>query len=257
MDSSDLSKLLEGWTPPEGLNRSWPRPVRLTAQGIALFVLCGLISIGGVAGAVLLVQESRREESEALRMAAQARDTQGVVTRLWHTGGKSEQHRVAYKFTVDGREFEGGEAIGSRYWNSLQTGSAIPVRYLPSDPSHNYPSRNPPTPAPVWLAIFVGAVSVAVSLVLPFKVQRERRLLADGRPAPALVTRLRKRRTQHGPRNIIYYEFPLLGRGTAKGRSNVRRKTIPEGSVICVLYDPDNPRRSAPYPMCLVKLATS
>ena len=87
-------------------------------------------------------------------------------------------------------------------------------------------------------------------------VRREWQLVANGRPAPAVVTRLRRRRTQHGAQNIVHYEFPLIGGGACQGHYNIARKSMPEGSVICVLYDPDNPRRSAPYPMCLVKLAT-
>ena len=34
MDSTNVSKLWQGWTPPEGLNRSWPRPSVLTGRGI-------------------------------------------------------------------------------------------------------------------------------------------------------------------------------------------------------------------------------
>jgi hypothetical protein len=257
MDSSNLSKLLEGWTPPEGLERSWPRPVRLSVRGILLFVLTGLIGAGGLVEAVILAHEGRRQEAEARLMAAQAQDTEGAVTRLWGTGGKSEEYRVAYRFTVNDREFQGRAAIASRHWKSLEVGSPLPVRYWPSDPAHNYPREDPPDTIPVWLPFVVGFFAVAASLVLPFKVHRERHLLADGRPAPALVTRLRKVRSRHGARNIVYYEFPLIGGGACQGHYNVGRKSMPEGSAICVLYDPDNPRRSAPYPMCLVKLVTS
>ena len=173
MDSSNLSNLLEGWTPPERLDRSWPRPVRLSGRGIVLFVVTGLIAAGGLVEAAFLAHES------------------------------------------------GHDAV------------------------------------PAWLPFVVGFFSVAATLVLPFKVHRERHLLADGRPAPAVVTRLRRRRTDHGAQNIVYYEFPLTEGGTCRGHYNIRRRSMPEGSVICVLYDPDDPRRSAPYPTCLVKLVTS
>lgn len=255
MDSPNLSKLMEGWAPPDGLDRSRPRQVRLAARGILLSVVCTAVAIGGLIGAIWLARENRRQEAEARLMAQQAQETQGEVTRLWETGGKSDEHRVAYRFTIDDREFPGSQSIQSRYWRSLQVGSPIPVRYLPSDPTHNYPSQSPPEPTPAWLAILVGGYCIAAAGVLVFKVERERHLLADGRPAPAVVTRLRTRRTRYGPRNIIRYEFPLFDGGTGKGRCNVRRRSIPEGSVICVLYDPDNPRRSAAYPMCLVRLA--
>jgi hypothetical protein len=255
MESSNLSKLTEGWTPPDGLNRSGPRPVRLAARGIFLSVVCAVLAIGGLIAAVWLTREGRRQEAEARLMAEQGKESQGEVTRLWSIGGKSDEHRVAYRFTVSDSDFAGSQDIRSGYWRSLQVGSPIPIRYLPSDPARNYPSQNPPSPTPAWLALLVGAYSIAAIGVFAFKVQRERHLLADGRPAPAVVTRLRTRRTRYGPRNIIYYEFPLYDGGTGKGRSNLRRRSVPEGSVICVLYDPDNPRRSAAYPMCLVKVA--
>jgi len=45
-------------------------------------------------------------------------------------------------------------------------------------------------------------------------------------------------------------------RSTAKGRGQSR---LPPaiGAPICVLYDPENPRRNAPYPLTLVKLTRS
>jgi hypothetical protein len=90
---------------------------------------------------------------------------------------------------------------------------------------------------------------------MPIKVRRQRHLLEDGRPAPAVVTRLRTWRTQHGTRNIVYYQFALPDGAPCKGRSNVEGRSIPKDTVICILYDPDNPRRSAPYPLCTVKLS--
>jgi hypothetical protein len=257
MDPTNLKKLWEGWTPPEGLNRSWPRPVALTGRGIMLYVLTAVMLVGGVLGAVWIAGESRRQQAEARQMLAEGRDTEGVVTRLWLGGGKSDEHRVAYRFTVDGRDLSGHATIGSGYWKSLQTGSPIAVRYLSSAPAHNYPSANPPGPTPAWLALLMGGICVGAALLMPLKVRRQRHLLEDGRPAPAVVTRLRRWRTQHGTQNVVYYEFTLPEGGVCKGRCNVEGKSMPKDSVICILYDPDNPRRSAPYPLCTVKLATN
>jgi hypothetical protein len=222
-----------------------------------MYLISALLVAGGVVGAVMLSQQSRRQEAEARRMLAEGQVTDGVVTRLWHTGGKSEQYRVAYRFSVDGLEHGGRATIGSRYWKSLRVGSPIAVRYLPSSPGHNYPSASPPRPLPVWFPILLGAIGVAIAGLPPLQVRRQRHLLADGRPAPAVVTRYRRVYTNHGASQTwMYYEFPLLGGGTCKGRASTNRRQ-PEGSVICVLYDPDNPRRSAPYPMRLVKLENS
>jgi hypothetical protein len=257
MDSTNLSKLWEGWTPPEGLNRSWPRPTALTGRGIMVHVMSVLMAVGGVTGAALLARETRRQEAGARRMLAEGRETGGEVTRLWRGGGKSNDHRVAYRFAVDGRDYSGHATIRSGYWNSLHVGSGIAVRYLPSAPAHNYPSANPPSPTPAWLPFLVGGMFSVGGLLLPLQVRRQRHLLEDGRPAPALVTRMRKWRTQHGAHNVVYYQFALPEGGVCKGRCNVEGRFMAKDSVICILYDPDNPRRSAPYPLCSVKLATN
>jgi len=61
------------------------------------------------------------------------------------------------------------------------------------------------------------------------------------------------RRTKDG--TILRYEFVLLNGATARGAA--RADVLAIGSQVCVLYDPENPRRNAPYPLTLVKLTTS
>jgi hypothetical protein len=51
----------------------------------------------------------------------------------------------------------------------------------------------------------------------------------------------------------MYYQFALPGGGTCNGRAEAIGKP-PAGSVVCVLYDPANPSRSAAYPFGLVRL---
>jgi len=257
MDTKNLSKLWEGWTPPEGLDRSWPRPTALTGSGIMLHVLALLMVTGGVVGAVWLARETRRQDAEAHRMLAEGHRVAGAVTRLWRSGGNSDAYRVAYRFKVGGREYTGHATVGSDFWNRLHVLTAVAVTYLPSNPTHNYLTASPPGTTPAWLPFFVGGISVVIGVVLPLQVRRQRHLLEDGRPAPAVVTRMRKWRTQHGTQNVVYYQFALPGGGVCKGRSNVHRRPLPEGTVICILYDPDNPRRSGVYPLCAVKLAVS
>jgi len=257
MDSTNVSKLWQGWTPPEGLNRSWPRPVSLTARGILIYVLSVLFLVAGAAGAVWLAGQAQREQALSRQMAADGRQIQGEVTRLWRGGGKSPDYRVAYKFTVDGQDHTGHATIRPAYWESLGLQQPIAIRYLPSDPSHSFPAANPPGPMPYWLPFLLGGFFGACGIWMPFTVRRQRRLLEGGRPAPALVTRLRKWNTREGVQYTVYYQFSLPDGGVTKGRASGQRKPTPEGSVICVLYDPDNPRRSAPYPLCMVKLAAN
>ena len=47
----------------------------------------------------------------------------------------------------------------------------------------------------------------------------------------------------------------LLSGAVRKGHSSANKRSVPAvGSVICVIYDPDNPRRNAVYPFSLVEL---
>jgi hypothetical protein len=92
-----------------------------------------------------------------------------------------------------------------------------------------------------------------IALLLLLNAQR--RLLAEGRPAPALVTKLARHQTSHGvSHQSIRYAFPLLSGSMAIGRSDARKGQA-VGSVICIVYDPDRPRRSLAYPFPLVRPA--
>jgi Protein of unknown function (DUF3592) len=249
------SKLWVGWKPPRELDRPLPRPVRLTGGGILLYVLSAVLLAGGVMGAIWLDGKWRAQQAEARRMIDEGRQTEGAVTRLWRGGEDSEDYRVDYRFTVHGRDYDGYAIIGGEYWQRLHLLSPIPVRYLPSDPTHSYPSDDPPSPLPAWVPFLIGGIFAATGAWMPLKVRRQRRLLERGRPAPAVVRRLRKWRTTNETQNFIYYEFALAGGGVCKGRSSVNRKTMSAGSVICILYDPDDPRRNAAFPLFAVRLA--
>jgi hypothetical protein len=256
MGITNVSSLWNGWKAPDGLNRALPRQVDLTGRGIAMYVLSAVILAGGIAGAILLDQDMRAERAEASRMTAEGQTAEGTVERLSRSGSKSEEYRVNYQFEVDGQTHTGRANIRESYWKGLQPGAAIEVRYLPSDPSHNYPSQNPPNGIDPWMPLTVGVLCLAICGLPILKVRRERRLLESGRPAPGVVTRCRRAYgNRGGPKNWLYYEYAPPGEGTTKARAAVSRQ-LPEGSLICVLYDPENPRRSAPYPMCLVKLSS-
>jgi hypothetical protein len=94
-------------------------------------------------------------------------------------------------------------------------------------------------------------------VTLPIRGQR--RLLAYGRPAPAMVTAHGKRvRTSHGSDLGVQftYEFPLLSGAIAKGKAGPSKNPPAVDSMIPILYDSDSPRKNAPYPLSLLKLAS-
>ena len=247
------SELWEGWKPSPELDRPRPRPVRLTSRGMAAWLISVFAVAGGVVLAVPLARESRLAEAEARRMLAEGRETEAVVTGLRYLRG----YGASYQFTVDGREYRGSGGVTRPHWESLRVGSPVAVRYLASGPTRNYPSADPPHRIPLWFAFLMCGIAAGTGVVLPLKVRRQRRLLAGGLPAPAVVTRYRSMYVNYGASQTwMYYEFAPPGGGPCTGRAEAAGKQ-PAGSVVCVLYDPANPSRSAPYPFGLVMLRSA
>ncbi|HUA58504.1 MAG TPA: DUF3592 domain-containing protein [Verrucomicrobiae bacterium] len=253
MSATSASRFWEGWSPPAELKRSAPRPVALTGGGIGMMVLAVAMAAGGIAGAIAFRATGRRATLELRTMEVQGRDAEGLVTRLTRTGGEDETYTAAYRFVVEGRDYQGRRRISRSHWRQLREGSPIAVRYLATDPSRNFPAADPPRPNSIWLSIgFAGGLLFLAGMFV-WMVNGARHLLEDGRTAPGIITGNRRVSSEHGAHNVIKYEFRTAGGSTYKGRAN--RAKMPPGTIICVVYNPDNPRRNAPYPFQLVKVA--
>ncbi len=248
---NELSERLRDWKPPVELTRSAPREVRPTAAGIALTILSYAFLVAAVAAGALLWRVAQIEAGRARALRDQGVTTAATVTRLWHTGGDDESYRVAYEFEHGGNPYRGESRAPRRIWRGLSEGEPLQVRFLPADPRISQPVDWQNGPLPLWLPPFLAIFLAGTGAFLKFMVQREARLLSEGRPAPAVVTRLS--RAEHGARRP-HYEFPLLNGSTARGRGGASRQAAPIGSTICILYDRDRPSRSAPYPMKLFQL---
>jgi hypothetical protein len=244
--------MIENWTPPDGLGYSSLRPVSLTGGGIALLVVAVLMLLGAVAAAIGLGTTAKRQAKDHRLLQEQGVNTEARITRLWRSGDKNQQHLVSYRFTVQERAYEARNKVPTRIWQTLTVGSSLPVRFLPSDPKVNHPTEWDDTPMPNWLPYLLSGALVAIAFGVTIPLRIQMRLLTEGRPAPGIVTG--HRRTKDG--TILRYEFVLLNGATAKGRGQSRRPPA-IGAPICVLYDPENPRRNAPYPLTLIKLTRS
>jgi hypothetical protein len=114
----------------------------------------------------------------------------------------------------------------------------------------------PPGGLPLWLPFVVAAAIAVLGVSCAFLLRKHRVLLMDGRAAPAIVTSHKKVHTTHGgTHRSMTYTFPLLSGASATGTSPTSSKPPGIGTVICVLYDPERPRRSMPYPLPLVRIA--
>jgi hypothetical protein len=250
MDSrTQLSELARHWTPPDGLQVCRSRQVRWTVAGKTVFALAVVFFVGALAGGVALGVLASRQADEQRLLRNQGVDTQGHVARLWRSGEHGDERWAAYRFTVQGRAYQGRAELQHAIWKNLQVGSDLAVRYLPSNPAASYPLGREPGPMPLWVPWLVAAALAAMGGLFTLPLRRQRWLLAEGRPAPAVVTRHTK--TDKG--TLVHYEFALLSGSIAKGKSGLTRKPTAIGAALCVFYDPDNPRRNAPYPLPLVE----
>jgi hypothetical protein len=166
---------------------------------------------------------------------------------------------VNYEYAVDDHSYSRGAFITPEHWQSLQVGSPLAIRYLPSDPAKSYPESDSPNSQTHWLMVLplagmalffmLSFAAVQLSAVLP-----KRRLLAHGRAARGIVTRCKEGSRGRRSGYFLDYEFPLADGSECQGRK-FSSDPLAEGSTVTVLYDPGQPRRNAPYPMETVKLA--
>jgi len=250
----NLEELARNWKPPDGLSYSGLRPVRLTRTGIALVAVVLALTIGGLAGGALMAARSRRETANREALDARGVSEQAVVVRLWRSGDKEHKPRLSYRFTVEGREMLASKSAPLSIWRSLEPGAILPIRYDPADFANSHPTAWDPEVTPWWLAWLLPLSVMPGPLAILWNLRRQWRLLAEGRPAPGIVTE-----SKRGGRNAsVRYDFRLMNGSVRSSRSALKssKSLPPVGSAVCVLYDPENPRRSGRYPFPLVRLAS-
>ena len=248
---SDLADLARNWTPPADLRGSPPRSVRLTGGGIALILLAIGLVAGGILLGIWMRQEFTRKTETRGLLEEQGRETDATVTRLWRGSGKDQPHRVSYRFSAAAQIFDGQATAPRRIWEGLAEGSRLRVRYAASDPKINHPAEWESEVPPQWIAWLLPATFSGIALFIAWSLRRQKRLLEDGRVAQGVITRVR--RVKGGRK--IHYDFLLPGGVKAAGRGMGRQGLIDVGSSVTVIYDPDDPKRNAPYPFDLVRPA--
>jgi hypothetical protein len=253
MDRFDeMAELQRKWTPPAELAGSGTREVRLSGRGIAAAVLAGLLILGGPVASIFLERLSGRQTAEQNQLSDEGKDVEARVTRLWRSADKESRPMVTYQFFTEGSMYRKSVKAPLRIWKGLMEGSPLVVRYWPPNPTRSHPRDWVETPMPLWLSLLIGSLLAGLGVWLVFTLRRQWSLLREGRPAPAVVTRYSY--AQHGQK-AIHYEFPLMGGSLEKGRSGPMRKLPAIGATLCVLYDRDNPRRNALYPLEMARLA--
>lgn len=245
------------WTfslPPE-LERSAPRDVGLTRTGRALIVVAWLLAAGAIAAGVALHVEAKRQWDAAMDFDRRGVTATAIVDRLWRKSGDGKPAFAAFHFEVNGARIDGESRMQLSAWRELRAGSTVPVRYLPDDPRRFVLAGQRRGRMPFAVPYFVSAALAALALLCLEPVRRQRRLLSEGRPAPAVVTAVRKTRGSSGETHReMVYEFHVLAGTLATGKA-AASKAAAVGTTISVVYDPEQPKRNRPYPFSLVTLS--
>jgi hypothetical protein len=245
---------LQARTPPPSLPESRPRPVRLTGAGKAVAFIGVLLLAGAPLAGFFLHSLAVSQRAFRVRIEKEAVDGTAQVTALTRTSGKSSTYYAVYGFEAGGQVVQGRATVGRSYWTRLRVGSSVPVRYLPSEPAQNWIRGYEPSWGPLWVAPLVAVVLALVSLVGWIPLRREWMLLMDGRGAEARVTGAKKFSSYHGQSTYrVNYEFHTLSGGVRTGNYASQQAPPAEGETIRIIYDPDNPARSEPYPLALVR----
>jgi hypothetical protein len=247
-----LLKELHDWVPPDGLDHARPRAVVLTMSGRVLMTIAGLLLAGGITAGVALGIVASREAREARLVDKESEFADALVTRTWRDRSEARQPWISYRFVAGGHTYTRNFKIPLRMWRGLSVGARLPVRFAATRPELNHPVDLSLGRTPAWLP-FLIAFSLAIwSPIVLIPIRCQRRLLAEGRPAPGIV--ISHGKPQHGShgekRGMKYrYEFRLLSGAAAGGSAGPAKNPPPVGTKITVLYDPENPRRNTPYPI--------
>jgi hypothetical protein len=252
--SVELHELERAFVPPAALGSSRPRDVRLTNAGRALVVVACVLFVGALVSSLVLARESSRQSANRAALVERGVMTTGVVSRLWTDD--DNRRKVQYRFEAEGQSFTNDRTVSAERRRELEVGAAINVRFLPGNPRVNDLGGAPRNGLPAAIAPIVGfgLALVGVGCLLAIRVQR--RLLEDGRVAPALVTSHKTERSSHGKQQSMTFTFPLLSGAVAAGKGGTSKGAPAVGSVITVVYDPEHPTRSRVYPFSLVRPAS-
>jgi len=246
-----LAEVQQTFVAPSGLRESRPRDVQLSGAGRALAVVGALLLFAAIGLFIGLSGIARRQADDRRALIERGETVPGQVTRLWTSG--DDRRRVNYRFTVDGRTYDDHMKVSNERRRGLEVGSEIAVRYVPGNPAVNILDGTMTGDMPPALpAVFSAGVATFGGLCL-LAIRRQHQLLTEGRIAPAVVTGHRKHHTGHGgTHRSMTYEFPLLSGAVATGKCSTSSKPPAIGSVICIVYDPEYPKRSSVYPLSLV-----
>ena len=239
---------------PAELHRSRPRPVRLSGTGRTLATVMIVLFISAPVAGLSMYRSSVRQRETVRQIESAGVVTPGIVTALKRESKDANRASVFYEFAAADHTVADRAKVRMSLWKTLRVGDTVPIRYLPSAPSQNYPDGHPDQVLPLWLSSVIATLFAIGGLLCVFHLTRERRLLSDGRVTEAVVTEHKVHRSQHGTHRSMRYQFTLMNGSLCVGKTGTGRTPPPIGSRILVVYDPETPARNRPYPFTLYRI---
>jgi hypothetical protein len=246
-----LDQIKQSWQPPKELECARPREVGLTLAGKTIAGMAITTLLGGLIGGLILFVNASRDNEMRGRILNSGLDVRGEISRCWTSGSDPVRYWVEYVYHVEGQAYLGRLSTRRNYWLDLQRTGTLKVRYLPEDPQQHLAVGYEPDVYPLAVFAIVAGVLFLVEWLFIRILVMQRRLLAEGRPAPAMVTKI-GRTADHG-KKIVHYVFKDLGGRLIDGKSGPQRNPPAIGSILNVIYEPDNEKHNRIYPLALVK----
>jgi hypothetical protein len=227
---------------PEELSGPLPRKAELIADDsyflivvVLIFVVGGAITCGWWASAAI------KQFHQRAVLRSDGRQIVGRVTGL-PTGRGTEY--VKYSFALNGRDFSGKARIPLHAGIGLHEQDQIVIRFLPSDPTINYPDAWEWSPLMGLDAIGFQIFCAAIVCLALFFLRRERRLACEGKAVLGVVTSCEPKDRQFR----VNYDFRTDDGVLIKGGSGCKY-AYKSGARIWILYLPSRPNRNGSYPL--------
>lgn len=239
--------------PPE-LQRSTPRDVVLSAGGKALGTFAVAMLAGAIGLGVWLSTQARRDAEFRKQMQTGSVAASGEVTSLDRTRGKDAHWVVTYRYEAAGSRYVGHASVSLRSGSRFPVGSAVDIGYLASDARVSWIRGHEPRGTPSWVPLVVPLALLLPPFLIVFRIRCQRRLLEEGRPAIARVTAIQRVRHQHSQGYRVSIEFHDMSGALRTGRFEKMQRPPAVGADVVILYDPEERKRMARYPMSLVRV---
>jgi hypothetical protein len=241
---------------PPALLQSTPRRVTVnTLGGMLMLIASGLVVIG-IWGGIELTRSAETANRHVSLYGSERIVTAGEVTQLRRRGG-DDDHRITayYRYMARGRVLTGQTTLRRADHVQYEVGSQVAVWYLATEPEANWLDGYSPRPEVSWPGTVVPLACGVSAMALLFAVRRQSKLLTDGRPAMATITKVEKKGSDHGTTWLVHYSWTTISGATRTGKYHYEKKPAPAvGTMIPVVYDRDDTFRHGRYPMSFVRI---